>query len=759
MKPCLSFSILFSLWASIFVSTTSGFEITNSYNSLRRDDTDADLGQSIPLTGSTFDLITQKGAWVVKFYAPWCPHCQRLAPFWKSLSEEFKEAKESSDFHFGEVDCDVEEGLRHKYEISGYPTILLFHDGKKVAEYSGTTNTDTELRPYIENAIVEYNSSKVEELEKIWYQLAEENPSFKLSHVDCKVEQKLCKSESVNDVPQMKLFKDGKFIEAYSTIGKRTVADLKEFVKSNIEINSATAESGSESLNDTWGTESESEENTKKHMTFSDRTSAMAFGLFCLKILKAKTVASDTIAYMWYHLSSDFSEFHSRYGVRFATVDCTLEKELCKSMGVGDKPSIQTFHLGALASTYNKSLSYDMLKPYIREQVYQLKLATKFTLHYFAKQRKPNPDGKLVMLQDNVFDMLSSSGPWFVFFKSNRCLDCRALESDWEKLATQFEGSVNIGMVQCSVETKLCNRLGISSYPYLRFFKDGVPRDYNGPTDLENLSRFTSAASMPQVHTVTKSSFPNIHRRESSYFLYIYDKAQDLEALEPILKGKYLLLDIYATTSSEYSAAGLIPPIALPHLQVFHNDISSASFSNALASPVQVQQWLATAQYPNVTALDSTNFDLIMEQNDVVALAVVDPLKDVSAIAQFDTAAIVYKPPNFQKKPTFASIDGIKWQEYIQRVYQKSPKDLPFVAILHPKVNQFKLTSRDGSPIPFHGDTLYKELDVTLTLPSSKQSAPPGLTFTTYILLLFLCGLALFLFISYRQRFHLSNEA
>lgn len=33
----------------------------------------------ISLTSKNFDKV-YKGVWLVEFYAPWCGHCQRLAP-------------------------------------------------------------------------------------------------------------------------------------------------------------------------------------------------------------------------------------------------------------------------------------------------------------------------------------------------------------------------------------------------------------------------------------------------------------------------------------------------------------------------------------------------------------------------------------------------------------------------------------------------------------------------------------------------------
>lgn len=59
----------------------------------------------------------------VEFYAPWCGHCQRLAPEWKKTAANLKGL-----VNVAAVDCDVEQnkGLCAMYEIQGFPTIKVF---------------------------------------------------------------------------------------------------------------------------------------------------------------------------------------------------------------------------------------------------------------------------------------------------------------------------------------------------------------------------------------------------------------------------------------------------------------------------------------------------------------------------------------------------------------------------------------------------------------------------------------------------------
>ena len=67
------------------------------------------------------ELIDSK-SWLIKFYAPWCSHCKSLAPVWDTLYNIHK-----NEINIGSVDCtvDLAREICEKYEINGFPTILL----------------------------------------------------------------------------------------------------------------------------------------------------------------------------------------------------------------------------------------------------------------------------------------------------------------------------------------------------------------------------------------------------------------------------------------------------------------------------------------------------------------------------------------------------------------------------------------------------------------------------------------------------------
>lgn len=91
------------------------------------------LGTSKPLDAEDFQKLvtTTQDPWFVKFYAPWCHHCQALAPVWNQMAKEME-----GKLNVGEVNCELEVRLCKDARIKGYPTMYYFRGGERV-EYDG----------------------------------------------------------------------------------------------------------------------------------------------------------------------------------------------------------------------------------------------------------------------------------------------------------------------------------------------------------------------------------------------------------------------------------------------------------------------------------------------------------------------------------------------------------------------------------------------------------------------------------------------
>ncbi|KAL4944632.1 hypothetical protein BDV06DRAFT_186963 [Aspergillus oleicola] len=90
-------------------------------------------GISVPLTAESFQrLVTASDdPWFIKFYAPWCHHCQALAPNWAQMAKEMQHT-----LNIGEVNCEIEQRLCKDAHIMAFPTMYFFR-GTEHVEYNG----------------------------------------------------------------------------------------------------------------------------------------------------------------------------------------------------------------------------------------------------------------------------------------------------------------------------------------------------------------------------------------------------------------------------------------------------------------------------------------------------------------------------------------------------------------------------------------------------------------------------------------------
>jgi len=91
----------------------------------------------VDLTPEEFDKVVMDPTQnvIVAFTAPWCGHCQHLAPEYEKAAASFLP---SDKVIFGKVDADKYKELGAKYDVQGFPTIKFFAAGDKTPKaYEG----------------------------------------------------------------------------------------------------------------------------------------------------------------------------------------------------------------------------------------------------------------------------------------------------------------------------------------------------------------------------------------------------------------------------------------------------------------------------------------------------------------------------------------------------------------------------------------------------------------------------------------------
>ena len=74
-------------------------------------------------------VISNDQAWFIKFYTPWCKHCQAIAPVWDALYEYFQKSQHEK-VNVANVDCGDDQSLELcvQFRVQGYPTLLFLKD-------------------------------------------------------------------------------------------------------------------------------------------------------------------------------------------------------------------------------------------------------------------------------------------------------------------------------------------------------------------------------------------------------------------------------------------------------------------------------------------------------------------------------------------------------------------------------------------------------------------------------------------------------
>lgn len=225
------------------------------------------------LNEKSYAKHVETGDHFIKFYAPWCGHCQKLAPAWAELAKSFED---NAKVKIAKLDCTQAQSVCQAGEIRGYPTLQYIRNGKLVEAYKGGRDLAS-LKTFIsemsgseakEAVPAEEVKSAVAHLHKdnfdaeikegvtfikffapwcghckrlapTWEELAgkfAENAGVKIAKVDCtegnNKNREICTAQGVNGFPTLNIYKDGEKVDEYN--GKRAIDDLEAFVNKHL---------------------------------------------------------------------------------------------------------------------------------------------------------------------------------------------------------------------------------------------------------------------------------------------------------------------------------------------------------------------------------------------------------------------------------------------------------------------------------------------------------------------------------------------
>lgn len=97
-------------------------------------------GHAIPVSGKSFDKHVARDdiPVVVDFWADWCGPCHAMAPAYEKVAGELE-----PEMRFLKLDTEAEPQIAARYGIRGIPTLIVFRNGKVVAQRAGAMDAGT----------------------------------------------------------------------------------------------------------------------------------------------------------------------------------------------------------------------------------------------------------------------------------------------------------------------------------------------------------------------------------------------------------------------------------------------------------------------------------------------------------------------------------------------------------------------------------------------------------------------------------------
>lgn len=368
----------------------------------------------------------------------------------------------------------------------------------------------------------------------------------------------------------------------------------------------------------------------------------------------------------------------------------------------------------------------------------------------------PNELGLSVPLSAESFQKMvtTTQDPWFIKFYAPWCHHCQAMAPNWAELGRDMKGKLNIGEVNCDMETRLCRDVRLKGYPTILFFKGGERVEYDGLRGIGDLIHFaTKAVDIGDgVRDVDIVAFEEMERTEEVIFVYFYDHAttsEDFAAIERVLLSLIGHAKLVKTNDPRMSDRFKIS--TWPRLMVSRD--GRASYYKALA-PQDIRDyrkvlgWMKSVWLPIVPELSASNSREIMD-GKLVVLGILSrerPEEFVIAKREIKNAAVEWmdrqtqafqrerqerrdakqlrieeaedrsdqralraaksirvKMDEFDRKQVgFAWVDGVFWERWIRTTYGIEVKDGEKVIINDEDVSACTTLYEASPPVLIH---------------------------------------------------------
>ncbi|XP_041371149.1 protein disulfide-isomerase A3-like [Gigantopelta aegis] len=140
----------------------------------------------------------------------------------------------------------------------------------------------------------------------------------------------------------------------------------------------------------------------------------------------------------------------------------------------------------------------------------------------------------LEFTDDDFDDKVEQESLILVEFFAPWCGHCKKLAPEFEKAATALKRNdppVPLAKVDCTVNTKACGKHGVSGYPTLKIFRNGISEDFNGPREADGIVKMMKSKAGPTSKELTSVEDADKFLDNAEYgVIGFFESAEDTDA-------------------------------------------------------------------------------------------------------------------------------------------------------------------------------------------------------------------------------------
>jgi protein disulfide-isomerase A1 len=269
----------------------------------------------------------------------------------------------------------------------------------------------------------------------------------------------------------------------------------------------------------------------------------------------------------------------------------------------------------------------------------------------------------VLILTDENFDEQIKDSNVLVEFFAPWCGHCKKLAPEYEKAATTLKGeNIKIASVDATVETAVAERFGIRGYPTLKFFRNGVPKEYNGGRTADAIVTYCKKQLTPALSPLdSQESIDNFAKANSVVVIGFFASETDeafvsFKSIVSVLRDDFTFGSVIGNPELAAALGASVPGYVL--LKQFDDRKSIHTAGKDLTA------WIKEESTPLLDEIGPENYQKYMDSGLPLLFLFLDPAVDNSAVKETFTGYAKAQ----KGKVNFCWIDNSKYASQAQRL-------------------------------------------------------------------------------------------